>query len=727
MPQQARPSYTIPAPNVRVVHKLPGRLRLASRFLRHPGLNPDYLEAHLATLPGVADARINPRAGSLVIRHDGSPGVQAACLAVLAAPPAGAFGKASTRPREITRGTLALHLFVAVISVAMPPLVRLVLAVLAGLPVVADGLRNLYARGFTAKSLDAVSVGLCLAIGSYTAVCAIAFMRLFGDFLKQSIDRRSTALLHSLLRLQHQTVWIERDGLEIEVSAEDVAVGDVVVCGPGELVAVDGEILSGAGLVNKSMITGESLPVSLETGDAVISGSIVETGHIRITAKKVGAETALSRIRLFLEKALQDRSLPEIKGDVLANRLAPVTLGLGLGAYALTRDLARTASVTSIDFVCSVKFPARLSVRSSLCAAARIGVLLKGGRALDTLARVDAVVFDKTGTLTTRALRITDVIPTRDWSGEAVLTLAARLEQHYDHPVAQTILAEARQARLPLSPVGEVDFHVSHGVCAMVDGNRSQIGSRRFITTVKGLGSRQADRLADRLQAQGKMVLYVAQNNVVQGIIGLHDEVRPQAQAALHGLRALGVKKVVVLTGDHRKTAERLKSQLEGVDAIHWECAPEDKARIVNALKREGSCVAVVGDGVNDAPALVSADLGICMNHGGSLAQASAQAVLLNDDLRSLVAAKRIAMRQHSILERCLSEGAAVNTALLCLAATGLLSPLAAAVLHNANTFGLMGYATAKPGSPQRVETGTQRPPYPQGEGRSRAPCGPAA
>jgi Cu2+-exporting ATPase len=383
-----------------------------------------------------------------------------------------------------------------------------------------------------------------------------------------------------------------------------------------------------------------------------------------------------------------------------------VTLGLGVGAYARTRDLARTASVASIDFVCSVKYPARLSVRSSMCAAAKAGVLLKGGRALDTLARVDAVVFDKTGTLTTRELRITDVIPTRGWTQDELLILAARMEQHYDHPVARTILAGARRAKLPLTPVGEVDLYVSHGVCAVVDGKRSQVGSRQFISHLKGLASDHADILAATQRAQGKMALYVAQGNVVQGLIGLQDEVRPHAQAALRELRELGVRKVVVLTGDHRKTAERLESQLEGVDAIHWELKPEDKARVVNELKEEGYCVAAVGDGVNDAPALVSADLGICMPHGVGLTQASAQAIVLGDDLRSLCAARRIAMRQHRILQHCLYEGAAVNTLLLGLAAAGALSPLAAAVVHNVNTFTLMGYAMAKAGSPISVEGG---------------------
>ncbi len=693
------PSFCFHTRGMHLVHELPYRIRLKSKFLRHPMINSDYLEASLLSLPGVEFVRINPRAGSLIIRHNGSPKMKSSIIATLATMPSAAFVPGSVKPREIHRVDLGLHLLVVAVSCVTSPLVGLGLALLTGLPVVVAGINNLIFRGFTAQSLDALSVALCLAVRNYTTVCVIAFMRLFGDYLKQINDKRSNELLHGLLRLSKQVVWVERESVEMTMSLDEVAIGDVVVCGPGELVAVDGKVLSGSALVNKSMITGESIPVTWEEGDSAISGSVVENGRIRIKAEKVGADTALSKIHDFLDKSLQDKSLPEIKGDAMANRLAPVTLGLGVGTYLLTGDLSRSASVASIDYVCSVKFPARLSVRSSMLAAAKAGVLLKGGRALDALARIDTVVFDKTGTLTTRNLRITDVISTGGWTQDEVLTLAARMEQHYDHPVARTILAKARRAKLPLSPVGEVDFYISHGICALVDGKKSQVGSRRFISNVKGVISAHADALADTLRAQGKMALYVVQSNFVQGVIGLQDEIRAHAQSGLSELRTLGIKNVVVLTGDHRKTAQRFMSQLEGVDAIHWELNPEDKARVVNEFKQQGHCVAVVGDGVNDAPALVSADLGICMAHSGELVQASAQAVVLNNDLRSLCAARRIATRQHRILHHCLYEGATVNTLLLGLATTGILSPLSAAVLHNLNTFSLMGYAMTRAGS----------------------------
>lgn len=668
-------------------------------FLRQSIVDQDYTEAYFSSLTGVESVRVNVCAGSLIIRYDGSPDVRASIMVALASPPAAAFDRRRECPPLVSRTSLGLHFLAAGVSAVVSPPIRLMLALFVGVPVLWAGFVNILRNGFTAKSLDGVSVALCLVAGKYTAVCAIAFMRLLGDYFKQMTDKRSHDLLRNLLRVQRQNVWLERDGLELETPVSAVSAGDIIICGPGDLVAIDGIIVSGSALVNKSMITGESIPVNLNKDDQVISGSLVESGHIRIRANRVGSETAMSKVNHFLEQTLRDRALPEMRGEVLADKLAPATLCLGLGTYAWTHDLARTASVTSIDYVCSVKFPSRLSVRSSLYAAARTGLLLKGGQALDALARVDAIVFDKTGTLTTKELRVTDIVPFEGWTRKEVLTLAARLEQHYNHPVAQTILAEARRAQLRLEPVGEVNFSVSNGVCALVDGVVAQIGCRRYVSTMTGPAIDRADILADKLREQGKMALYVLWDNVVRGIVGLQDEVRSDAQAVLHELRGLGIKKVVVLTGDHRQMAQRLQCRLDGVDEVLWEMTPEDKARAVNALREQGLCVAFVGDGVNDAPALVSADLGICMSLGSDLAQASAQAIILNDDLRALCMAKRIALRQHDLLRQCFIEGAAFNSLLLGLSALGLLSPLAAAFLHNANTFALMGYATVRAGT----------------------------
>lgn len=696
MLKMADPPFRIHDGTLRIAHRVPGRVRLKAGFLRHPRLRLDLLEAHAASLPGVVRVRVNARAGCMVVRCEGSLAPEDLCGRLTSALRKINYDLCAAGPartQDISRSSVAGHVCVVAASCFAPLWLRIGMALFVGLPVILDGVKNLFSSGVTAKTLDAVSISLAFMLRQYPAVALIAFMRLLGDYLKQLNDNRSNELLTGLLRFGSGSVWVERGGVEVEMDSAAVEPGDVVICGPGDLVMVDGTVCSGTALLNKSQITGESLPEYVEEGDTVVSGAVVESGRLRIQAHKAGAQTNIASLRRFMWQALEDKSRPEFRGEVLADKLVPVTLGVSAGAYALTGELARAASAASIDYVCSVKYPAHFSVKSGMCAAAKCGVLLKGASALDALAGVDTVVFDKTGTLTGSDMRVTDIIPTKGWSRDEVLALAARMERHYDHPVARTILAAANASSLRLGPVADVDFYVSHGICALVDGKRSQVGSRRFISRLAGLASDKADSRADQLRGQGKMVLYVAQNNVVQGLIALRSEVRPDAQATVDGLRALGVRRIIVLTGDHRKTAKHLLAQVRGIDAAHWELGPEDKARVVNNLKRQGARVAVVGDGVNDAPALVCADIGVCMAHGGDLARVSAQAVILNDDLQALCAARAIAMRQRKVLEFCHHEGALCNTALLGCALSGLLSPFGAALLHNLNTLALVGYA----------------------------------
>ncbi len=695
------PPYRLQARHFRVAHKLRGRIRLKSRFFRHPTLRTQFVEAALEAVPGVLRTRINPRAGCVVIRHEGVADITDKMLTALINLPPKAFEPQPPQPRRISRTSVGLHLFVAASTTfgfLAPPFLRLPLALLVGLPVLWDGISNLFTRGLTAKSLDAASLGLCLFLRDLRAVSLIAFLRILGDYLKQTNEDRSNDLLKGLFHFNNRKVWVERQGVEIELAYQDVQIGDTVVCNTGELVAVDGIVLSGQALLNKSCINGESVPVPVIEGDSVVSGSVVESGRLRLLATQVGEATSMARINQFLERTLQDKSLPELKGEVLADRLVPLTLAIGAGVYARTADLARTASMLSIDYVCSVKFPSAFSVKSSLCAAGKSGMLLKGGSALDALAQVDAVVFDKTGTLTSHTLRVTDIVPANGTSPGELLRLAARMEQHCDHPLAKAVLAEARACNMELPPVRDLDFCVSRGVRAMVDGTPARIGNLKHMDSVKDF-AKSMELTAELLRSQGKMVLYVARGETERGLIALQAHIREDAQATLRELRTLGIKHISVLTGDHRTSSQRLISRLEGIDQLHAELRPEDKALIVRKLQKQGHCVAVVGDGVNDTPAFACADIGICMTRSSDLAQVAAQAVILDDDLQALCAALRIARRQHAILNHCYNQGLIVNSLLLLLAAFGALTPFAAAILHNANTFGLMSYAALAAGA----------------------------
>jgi Cu2+-exporting ATPase len=329
----------------------------------------------------------------------------------------------------------------------------------------------------------------------------------------------------------------------------------------------------------------------------------------------------MARISRFLETSLRTRSRAQQRSDELAERLVPTTFALGLGIFLLTRDVRRAAAVLTVDYSCAIKLAGPVAMKTAMYTAAHNGVLLKGAQALDTLTRVDTLVFDKTGTLTRGALEITDIVPAGRMTEEELLALAASAEEHYTHPVARAVVAEAKRRGLTLPSTGQVDFIVAHGVSAYVDESRVLVGSEHFIAEDENINCSRLKRKAGTLRRQGKSLLYVARDDSLEGIIALRDALRPEAPQVLRDLKALGIRRIVALTGDHPDTARAVARRLDGLDEIHWDLKPEDKAAIVKRLQEEGHVLAFAGDGVNDAPALVTADIGICMP-GGEIGRA---------------------------------------------------------------------------------------------------------
>ena len=325
-------------------------------------------------------------------------------------------------------------------------------------------------------------------------------------------------------------------------------------------------------------------------------------------------------------------------------------------------------------------------------AAGQAGVLLKGAAALDALQDVDTIVFDKTGTLTTGLIAVTDIIPAQALSEVEVLALAAGAEEHYDHPVARAVVREAKRRDVPLPPISRVDFIVAHGVSASIDGQHVLVGSHHFVAEDEGVDCANLEETAASLRGQGKSLLYVAREGKLAGLIALRDDPRPEAGAVLDALKASGISKIVVLTGDHKDTAKALARGLPQIDDLHYELKPEDKAAIVERLKKEGRVPAFVGDGVNDAPALVTAHVGVCMPKGADLAREAAQVLLLHEDLHTLVVAREAAARTNTIIRQTFAATIGCNS-LIMLLATGGMSPVLAALMHNATTVGILGYA----------------------------------
>ncbi|WP_449242391.1 heavy metal translocating P-type ATPase [Desulfovibrio sp.] len=695
---------------VSVIHELPGRLRLRARILADPSLDRAYLEALLGGLPGVRSARVNERAASLVLEYDGKKATRRKVLDLLGRIPDEAFLPEREEEREIALPAVLGQALAACATPFLPGWSRAPLGWLLGLPTILAGLGTLLNRGVKVEVLDAAAVAFSLLRRDHFTANAVVAMLGLGSWLEQWTRKKSDQLLKNLLRPQVETVFVERDAREVRLPFDELRVGDIVVCGAGELVPVDGIVVDGEAAVNRASITGESLPVHTALGSDVLSGSLVEEGRIKIAARTVGAETSMARIGRFLENSLRNKSASQKRNDDLADRLVPVTFALGLALFALTRDVRRAAAVLTVDYSCALKLAAPVAVKSGMHAAGHCGVLLKGGQALDNLAGVDTIVFDKTGTLTLGDLRLTDVLPLDGGDPEELLALAAGAEEHYSHPVARAVVREARTRGLELPPISQVDFIVAHGVSAFVEGRRVLVGSRHFLEEDEGVPCSAADASEKRLRSQGKSLLYLARDGRLQGLLALRDEPRPEAAEALEMLRARGISRVVMLTGDHRETAEAIAARLGHVDELHAELKPEDKALIVRRLQAEGRFLAFAGDGVNDAPALLSADVGVCMPGGADLARESAQVVLLEDDLRALAVARDIAARTRSVLSDTFKATVGFNSAVLLLASGGRLSPVASALLHNACTLGIVGYAALAGGGKPASAAAFQRP-----------------
>lgn len=689
-----RRTFAIPSrPVFRLVHERPRRLRLRSRVLAHPWLDLAYLEALLAALPGVEDVRINARALCVILCYDGAAATRSRLLEALASIPAEAYHpEAMWEPppnalRVIVSGALALA------TPLLPPLTRMLVSWYLALPTIAKGADTLLSEGVRVEVLDGSAKLLSLLRRDYFTANAIGALLDLGEYVEATSEQRSNDLLKSLLTPQTESVWIARDGVETRVPLKDVVIGDTVICGPGELIPVDGTVCDGEAAVNQASLTGESLPVPVGPGSPVLSGSVIHEGHIRIDVEQVGAETSMARINRFLETALRNRSAGEERSSRLADRLVPLTLATGLGVFALTRDPQRAASVLTVDYSCAIKLSSPVAVRSNLYAASRAGVLFKGAQALESLDRVDTLVFDKTGTLTSGDMRVADLIPLGALDEAELLALAAGAEEHYDHPVARAVVAEAAARELPLPPISQVDFVVAHGVSAYVEDQRVLVGSRHFLEDDEGVDCSAADDRQAELYGQGKSLLYVARDGRLVGLIALLDRIRPEAELALAALKRLGIKRTIVLTGDHREAGRALGRALPAIDEVLWELKPEDKAAVVEDLRGAGRRVAFLGDGVNDAPALVCADVGISMPEGADLAREAAQVVLLHQDLGALVAAVAIAKHTQAVLKRCAVASIGINSATMGLAVAGLLPPVVAATIHNGSTVGVLGYA----------------------------------
>ena len=689
---------------MRVVHELPGRIRFRCGSCCDSRLGAEFAEALPRAVRGVRHVRSSPMARSLVVAYDGSEETRAALVGLIEATPVELVPyRPQPKPTaKYLRGTL-LSATVLLAGRLLPPNVRLAVTWLIVTPTLLKGVRALLTRGLSVAALDAAALSIALLRGEAGTAAATLTLLNLGNYLEATTSEASNDLLRRMLALPPARAWLETaDGTLAEVAADDLREEDIVVVGPGDMIPVDGQVVSGAATVNLASITGESVPIDREAGGRVVAGGVVQQGRLRVRAIRVGNATTTARIAEFIKSALNRKPVIQSEAERLAEHRVLLTLGLGAVTFLLTRDLNRLASIFLVDYSCALKLGAPVAIKSALYRGAKSGILIKGGRSIEALTEVDTVVFDKTGTLTFGDLSVTDVVPVGDrCSPDELLALLASLEEHTTHPVAEAIVKEAhRNAAFHHIHHDEVAFIVAHGLISETDGKRIVVGSRHFLDEHEHVPFAPFRSDAERLEAEGKLLLYAAIDGEPAGIVGLRDRPRPEATAAMARLRELGVRTLVLLTGDREAKSRALADDL-GLDMVFADRRPDEKAIVVRDLQAEGRTVAFIGDGVNDAPALIAADVGIAMPRGADLTRATADVVLLRDDLFGVVQARALASETIGLIQSNFRWAVALNTLLFIAAVTGRASPVFSTVAHNGVTIGTLVRALI---APQRSE-----------------------
>lgn len=564
----------------------------------------------------------------------------------------------------------------------------------ASIPLLIEGSKELLKEGLTSKVLESAAVAISIYRKDYLAANSTNAMLELGEYIEETTVHKSDDLLKELSKPNVEEAWVERkiDGkiTEILVKSSAVEVGDIVVVGIGNTIPVDGHIVEGTGSVNQVSMTGEAEPIIKYRGDRVISGTIVEEGRFRIWAEHVGANTATQRIKHYIENSLNEKSSVQLKANKLANKLVPVTLGLATVSYIFAKDFERVASILQADYSCALKLATPVAFKSTISKAGHNGIMIKGAKSIEALSNADTFVFDKTGTLTGGELEVICVESyDNNWSEDELLNLTASTEEHYFHPVAEAVVKAAKQRGFVHMHHEEVEFIVAHGVKTEVKGKSVIIGSRHFLEDDEKIDFTEHKEKIENSLRDGRTLLYIAYDGKLLGTITLADELRHNSKEAISKLKKLGVKNIIMLTGDTKQKAKMIANEL-GINEVRAELLPQDKAKIVKELMSEGKKVAFVGDGINDAPALISSHVGISMSRGADIAKATADISLLKDDIMAVVEAKEYANKTMNLINNNFNATVGINSCILAGATFGIFSPIVTAVLHNGTTIGLL-------------------------------------
>ena len=677
-----------------ILHEGKGRMRVHVEKVRMTLHRADVLEAYLNHNDAIVHAAVYERTGDVVITYTGR---RSAAIAVLAgykfdvAEYDALVTSADSRRlnREYQDKMFDLVAGRCLRKLFLPAPLDAAYTAFRSIHFLWKGVRCVLSRRLEVEVLDALSIGVSLLRGDFGTAGSVMFLLNLGSLLEEWTRKKSLDDLARSMALNVDKVWVRSQGTEVLVPLTKVRSGDEVVVRSGNMIPLDGTVLEGEAMVNQAALTGEAMPVRKAEGSTLYAGTVVEEGECVFIAKAEGGSNRYDKIVAMIEESEKLKSSTENRALVLADKLVPWCLGATVVTYLLTRNATRAISCLMVDFSCALKLSMPLAVLSAMRECGSYHITVKGGKYLEALSKADTIVFDKTGTLTRATPQVVEVVPFSGCNEREVLQLAACLEEHFPHSMANAVVRAAKERGISHEEMhSEVEYIVAHGIASRVSGERVVIGSHHFVfedekCTIPAAEQQKFDALKPEYSH-----LYMAASGQLVGVICISDPLRPEAAAVLNGLRALGIQNTVMMTGDSERTAAAIAKQV-GVDRFFAEVLPEDKANFVQQAKAEGHTVVMIGDGINDSPALSAADIGIAINSGAAIAREIADVTIKADSLEELVALKAIANSLQKRVHANYRFVLTFNSALIALGALGILQPASSAMLHNLSTIGI--------------------------------------
>ena len=677
-----------------ILHDTAGRLRVHLCCKRMTLRQADVLEYYLLAVDGVRSVKVYDRTRDAVVVYDAERECMIRALARFSFEKA---EKLDLAPEHTSRtlnrefeDKLALTVMRRCASnLFLPAPVTSALAVIRSAKYIKEGLLALWHRKLSVAVLDATAVTVSMVRGDFATAGSVMFMLRLGEILEEWTHKKSVADLASAMSLRVENVWQQVDGTEVLTKVTDVKPGDRIVIRTGGMIPLDGRVVEGEAMVNQSSLTGESMPVAKWPGSPVYAGTVAEEGECVVCVEKVSGSGRYDRVVRMIEESEKLKSTAEDKASRMADRLVPYTLGGTAVTYLLTRDVTKMLAVLMVDFSCALKLAIPVAVLSAMRESSGHHISVKGGRFLEAVAKADTIVFDKTGTLTYATPKVAQVIPFGGHREADMLRLAACLEEHYPHSMANAVVEEAKRQGLTHEEYhSQVQYVVAHGISSMVEDKKVIIGSAHFVFEDEGCCIPEGEQEKYDALPAAYSHLYLCIDGELAAVICIHDPLRREAKDAVKALHESGFTNVVMMTGDNRRTAEAVAAEV-GVDAVYAEVLPEDKAAFIRQEKAKGHTVIMVGDGVNDSPALSEADAGIAISTGAAIAREIADITVASEDLFALVTLRRLG---EALMERIHGSYRFIvgfNLSLIALGVAGILPPTTSALLHNGSTLGI--------------------------------------